>query len=81
MLQVAQMRVINECSGTPQREVRDEGIGRSDHWSNVARRATPTGDVIGVALQLDAVPVHGSGLLEPVVHHYVSRLTPREHEG
>src|SRR6478672_11263129 len=64
--------MVDESSCTRHRQVSDERIFRRNHWSDLGRHTTPAGNAIGVALELETMPVYRRSVVSPVVDRYVS---------
>ena len=63
LLDVVHVGVIDERARARQRQVRDERVARLDGRGQARPGAAPPGHAVGVALQLDAVPVDRRRLL------------------
>src|SRR5688572_17842212 len=78
LLEIVQMRVIDERACTREREARDERIPRCDERRDTLADSTPPDDAVRVALELDAVPVNASRFGKTVDYSYVGWLAPCE---
>jgi len=80
LLEVTEVRVVDECAGTRLRQAGDERVTRGDGWCDVVANAAPSRHTVRIALELDAVPVDAGRLSQPVDDSDVSGAAAGEHQ-
>src|SRR4029434_311962 len=80
LLEVVEMRVIDEGASARQEKMRRTRIARSYERSQLLPLTTPSGNPVGVTQQLHSVPVNRGRFAEPVGDDDVGRLSSSKHQ-